>query len=78
MEQFMVHLVNTEGCPSGGKVLLSLYQFGALHLWLPISKGIKSKYAVNMQGWDGTEEGSLGPSDESGHTWKPQEGVPKT
>ena len=41
---------------------------------LPISKSIKSEYAVKLQGRDGTEEGSLGPSGESDHTQNPPGG----
>ena len=70
-------LQGLEGCPSGGKVLLSLKQFGALHLQLPISKSIESKYPVKPQGGDGAKEGSPGPSDESDHAQNPPGGGPQ-
>ena len=66
-----------EECLSGGKVLLSLYQFGALHLQLPISKSIESKYTVKLQGGNGAKEGSPGPSDESDHAQNPPGGGPQ-
>ena len=65
-EELMVHLARAmkdtqveEKC---------CYHFGALHLWLPISKNIKSEYAFKLQGGDCTKEGSLSLSDKSDHT----------